>query len=228
MSRLTYALAPCFMLSVLFAAAGCQEPQKDDGQEHNAEAERMRALEDQLSQAERDRIANENRLRDLQAELDRMRDELSKASEPGPKWRAVPGGAMTSIEGTILFDSGKAELKTTARGTLNAVAAMIVQKFPDHNVYVFGHTDNEPIRHSGWKDNYELSTQRALSVLRFLRGQGVTADLCAGGWGEFRPVADNGSAKSRQMNRRVEIYAMEKEASGLRGSSASAAFPAGR
>jgi chemotaxis protein MotB len=146
----------------------------------------------------------------LQNELNALRQQLAERPEPSPApgWDTVPGGAMTSIEGTILFDSGKAALKPTARQTLDAVAGVISEKFPDYDIYVFGHTDDQPIRKSGWKDNYELSAQRALSVVRMLRSMAVDCKMAAAGWGEQLPIEANTSASARQRNRRVEIYAM--------------------
>ena len=118
---------------------------------------------------------------------------------------------MTSIEGTVLFDSGKAHLKSGARSTLGKVVDAVKSQFADHEIYVFGHTDATPIKQSGWEDNYELSCQRALTVVRFLRSQGVTAPMAACGWGKQRPISGNDTAQARQANRRVEIFAMAHE-----------------
>ena len=183
--------------------------------------QRIRELEDALRQAEADRDANRDRLAQLQNELDNLRRQLAETPEPPPPpdWKAVEGGAMTSIEGTLLFDSGKAILKPGARETLNRIADVISDRYPDYDVYVFGHTDNEPIRYSAWKDNYELSAQRALTVTRYLRDALGSTNICAGGWGEYRPVAENTSAEGRQANRRVEIYAMRPQADAEPGQS---------
>ena len=86
------------------------------------------------------------------------------------------------------------------------------ENFADHDIYVFGHTDNVPIRESGWKDNYELSCQRALSVVRQLQASCVMQFVAACGWGEHRHVADNASNATRQANRRVEIFALAPQA----------------
>ena len=128
-----------------------------------------------------------------------------------PKWENVPGGVMTSIEGTVLFDSGKATLKPGAREALSAIAEVISSRYPDYDIYVYGHTDNEPIKHSPWKDNLELSAQRGLTVARYLMEVLGSTDVSAGGWGEHRPKAENTTAANRQANRRVEIYAMRPQ-----------------
>ncbi len=200
------------MLSVglmLAAAVGCQEPKQEppvDVSYH--EGDRLNELESQLANALRDLGAANDRIRALQAENDRLARDLASKPEPAPGWTNVPGGAMTSIEGTVLFDSGKVVLKSSAKGTLDEIARVIGEKFPGYDVYVFGHTDDVPIRVSGWKDNYELSAQRALSVVRYLYGAGVSQDMLAGGWGDRRPVAPGTSSMARQANRRVEIFAM--------------------
>ncbi len=213
MSRLTRSTPPLLLLSLLIGLVGCQDPNKDmagDDQAAQSAADRIRDLEDLLDQAEQDRMTAEDQALALRTERDRLKAELAArgTSEPAAGWESVPGGAMISIEGTVLFGSGKAVIKPTGKQTLDEVARAINEQFPGHDVYVFGHTDNEPIRVSGWKDNYELSCQRALSVLRHLKGKGVMQYVAACGWGEDRPVADNASGQARQANRRVEIFAM--------------------
>jgi chemotaxis protein MotB len=228
MSRVTRTLATLFSLGFLGLAVGCNETNAKAGeqdQEMRLAQDKIRELQNQLAQADRDRLASQDELDRLRAQLSAARNELASKPEPAPEpgWQNVPGGVMTSIEGTVLFDSGKAALKSNARQTLASIVSVLSQKYPDYDVYVFGHTDNQPIRHSGWKDNYELSCQRALSVVRQLKSQGVRNNASAAGWGDQLPVADNASAGARQANRRVDIYAMRPldELSG----SASAAPP---
>jgi len=201
---------------ILMTAVGCEEQKKPPVVDQAAldAADRIAKLQAQLDKARKDRTADQDRIRQLQAEIDRLNRELAAKPVPKPApegWTAVPGGAMISIEGTILFDSGKAILKTTGKPTLNSIAATIQEKYPNHEIYVFGHTDTDPIRYSKWVDNYELSCQRALTVLRHLISQGLGNHIAACGWGESRPAADNVSAESKRMNRRVQIFAMEPE-----------------
>ena len=68
----------------------------------------------------------------------------------------------------VFFDSGKADLRPEAYPILDKVAEFLKEEVPDRNVAIEGHTDNEPIKYSGWKSNWELSTARALSVLHYL------------------------------------------------------------
>lgn len=164
----------------------------------------------------------------LQSELDQLKEskgELEKAkSELETKLKDELAGGNLSVAlserglvvtvlDSVLFDSGKAELKESAKSTLAKVASVLSAKVPDHLVYVEGHTDNDPIRHSGWRSNWELSTARATEVIHyFIDSQAVTPDhLIATGYGEFHPVASNETEAGKAKNRRVEIVISPKK-----------------
>ena len=94
---------------------------------------------------------------------------------------------------------------------LDKVADVLNTTVADLNVGIEGHTDNRPIKRSGWKSNWELSTARALSVLHYLSGKSVAESrLAAIGYGEYKPVASNDTKEGRQKNRRVEIVILPK------------------
>lgn len=114
-------------------------------------------------------------------------------------------GIYVDIQDSILFDSGKAELKTDGKETLELIAELL-NKF-DNRVIVEGHTDNIPSTSSRYPTNWELSTDRALSVLRFLSDHQNVAPsrLSAAGFGEHHPVVANDSTENRRRNRRVNI-----------------------
>ncbi len=207
MLRMVQKCSLIMVLGLSAALLGCNDP-KDTGRDDQSAqmlADKIRDLENQLAQADARHNQDQDQINSLRSELERLRAQQNTAPEG---WTGVPGGAMTSIEGTILFDSGKADLKPGAKKVLAQVVAVIKQQFPDREVYVFGHTDNDPIKHSKWKDNYELSCERSLSVVRYLQSDGIANYMAACGWGEHRPTAENSSAQSKQSNRRVEIYAM--------------------
>jgi flagellar motor protein MotB len=115
-------------------------------------------------------------------------------------------GLVTRMVDQVLFDPGKAELRHNASGVLDKVA-QVLQEVPDQPIGIEGHTDNQPIRHSGWSDNEELSVARANAVMNYLvEKRGVeSARLTASGYGESRPIEDNSTAAGRQKNRRVEV-----------------------
>ena len=201
----------------LWLSVGCNDPNKDDGELGAAaagQAARIAELESQLDQAQRDRAANEDRRLALRNEIDRLQGDLDEQKDRPGGFTSVPGGAMTSIEGNVLFDSGKADLRAGATTVLNQIAQVLEAQFANHDIYVFGHTDNEPIKVSSWKDNYELSCQRALSVVRHLLTRGVPETTMAGGWGANMPASDNGTAVGKQANRRVVIFAIRRRDAG--------------
>jgi chemotaxis protein MotB len=77
----------------------------------------------------------------------------------------------------------------------------------DLSVGIEGHTDNQPIKYSGWKSNWELSSARALSVVHYLQDEKaiVPERLSAIGHGEYKPVESNDTKEGRAKNRRVEV-----------------------
>jgi len=77
-----------------------------------------------------------------------------------------PGQVHVRVPGDVLFESGKIELKNSARATLSDVARVLRTRYDNHTVRVEGYTDSDPIRRSKWSDNLELSLQRAAAVRR--------------------------------------------------------------
>jgi len=117
---------------------------------------------------------------------------------------------LFTISGEVLFESGQAKLKRMAESTLRLVAHEIKGKIkndPNWVIRVEGHTDNIPINTLRYNSNWELSTARAISVVRFfLENFYFKPDqLQAMGYGEFNPIASNLTSQGRKMNRRVEI-----------------------
>ncbi|MCF7873859.1 MAG: OmpA family protein [Candidatus Omnitrophica bacterium] len=120
-------------------------------------------------------------------------------------------GLVITFVAEVLFNSGKAKIKQDSKEMLDKVARILKEEVPGNEIGVEGHTDNIPIKHSGWDSNWELSTQRALSVLYYLESKGVNSKkLSARGYGPYRPVASNDTEKGRQLNRRVEIVVLPK------------------
>ena len=115
-------------------------------------------------------------------------------------------GLVVTFLSEVLFDSGKADIRKKVYKSLDKVADVLVDSASGMDVGIEGHTDNQPIKYSGWKSNWELSGARARSILDYLIKKGVEpARLSFIGYGEYRPVASNTTAKSKQLNRRVEI-----------------------
>lgn len=122
-------------------------------------------------------------------------------------------GVIIQLRDNILFESGKSDLKDNSKSILDKISSLI-STFPN-NVIVEGHTDNVPINTFKFESNWELSTARAVTVVRYFveqRGQNPIR-FSAAGYGEFKPVAPNDTADNKAMNRRVNILivATEKE-----------------
>jgi chemotaxis protein MotB len=105
----------------------------------------------------------------------------------------------------VLFASGSATLSADGRSTLSQVASVLAT-LEDRSFQIEGHTDNVPIATAAFPSNWELSSARALSVVRVLIQGGVPAERLSGaGYGEYQPVASNDDPQSRRRNRRIEI-----------------------
>jgi chemotaxis protein MotB len=200
----------------LLAASGCEDPKQriamleEENRSLYADLDTLRAGMASIKQ-QRDRC--ENDLLTLQGDNNDLRGRLSATPQqvdmPG-QWQAVPGGAMIAIPGSVLFSSGKVTLKQDSKSVMSRIASEIQSNFSGKDIYVFGHTDTDPIKKSKWQDNRQLSSERALAVVRHLQSQGVSpASLVACGCGEHRPATSNKSTSGRAKNRRVEIFAVD-------------------
>lgn len=108
----------------------------------------------------------------------------------------------------VLFQSGRADLNASAARNLAALGASI--QSTEGDVIVEGHTDNVPVR-GRYRSNWELSAARAFSVIQALTRAGVPSHrLAAWGFGENRPIVDNGTPEGRQRNRRIAVVILKK------------------
>ena len=114
-------------------------------------------------------------------------------------------GIVIHFTDRVLFDLGRAELRPDAERVLRGVFDVLAS-WP-HHIRVEGHTDNLPIETVQFPSNWELSTARAARVVRFVVEEGKIPPerLSAAGYGEYRPIADNGTAAGRARNRRVDV-----------------------
>jgi chemotaxis protein MotB len=115
------------------------------------------------------------------------------------------GLAIRVLTDSLLFSSGSATLESQGAPLLTEIAALLNVDHV-HPIAVEGNTDNVPITGGTFPSNWELSTARASSVVRFLIGRGVDSQrLSATGYAEQHPIATNSTAAGRALNRRVEI-----------------------
>jgi chemotaxis protein MotB len=122
----------------------------------------------------------------------------------------TPKGISVTLNDLFLFDLGKAELKKEAFPILTQLATL----FPTLNttISIEGHTDNLPLATGSlYRDNWGLSNERSLSVLRYFINSGLDPKkLVSSGFADTRPVADNDTVENRAKNRRVEIVVLRE------------------
>ena len=125
--------------------------------------------------------------------------------------KVLKGVVYISLADNMLFKTGSYEISPRAMETLSKIAK-IIKDYNDYDVLVEGNTDNVPISRTNIRNNWDLSTLRASSVVQTLQNDfGVNpARLTAGGRGEYNPIADNDTEVGRQRNRRTEIIITPK------------------
>jgi chemotaxis protein MotB len=115
------------------------------------------------------------------------------------------GRMVVKLPAGVLFASGSADISNEGRTALAEVAA-ILKQFPDRRFMIAGHTDNVPLVKSTFKNNWELSTARAVTVTTQLIAAGMNpTKLSAAGYSEYEPVRSNVTEPGRHENRRIEI-----------------------
>ena len=185
------------VISVLFMFSGCavvfQKGRRSD-------IERIKELESKINDLEATKKMLEAR---LQEEISNKQVKVSMEDK----------GLVITVMAKVLFDSGKAELKPEFLSILDKVGKILKEQVPSKYIEIQGHTDNQPIKYSGWKSNWELSCARALSVVHYLIDNcGINPQrIYASCFGEYRPVATNTTKEGRQKNRRVEIIVLPEE-----------------
>ena len=188
-----------------------------------AHEETQQALDDTTRQAQIDGIRQSQLRRDVmeaRQALDRMAEPAAGVKELADLVRqrfadeiqqnqlsVRAGRRRVKLASADIFDFVKAvELGSRSVQTLDRLAELL-QEMPSYQVRFAVHTDSIPLRQgSKWPTNWELSTARAAKLVRYLIDKGVAGErLSTGGYGEYRPVADNDTPEGRRQNRRVEV-----------------------
>jgi len=153
-----------------------------------------------------DELEKQKKIAEARAAMFRtLADKLRSMVDAGQIKVTVRNGRMLLVlPNDILFDSGKTELKPEGKDALAKVAKVLATM--DRRFLVAGHTDNLPIKTKKFQSNWELSTQRAVEVVRLLIDGGMKpSQVGAAGYAEYDPAADNATADGQKQNRRIEI-----------------------
>ena len=167
-----------------------------------------RELRAQLEERDRALDATTSDLREANRMLREQQELMSTAATPANPFAGIDGVSTTvdgnevtvSMEGDILFDSGRATLRASAKKSLDQIASVLRQDFAGKMIVVAGHPDSDPIRKSGFKSNHHLGFERGWAVYEYLSKHGVPADRMA--VSSYGPNDPRGSKKA---SRRVEI-----------------------
>jgi chemotaxis protein MotB len=188
------------------------------------EREQLKEEQSQLNaRLEQERAAKEEEIRRLtktQEELSRsLQDEIAKGNIT---IQQVRDRLTINMVDRVLFDSGQAQVKPAGLKVLKQVSD-VLNKITDKQIRIEGHTDNVPIStklQDRFKTNWELSTARATTVVRYLIDQGGVQPqaLSAVGYADTHPIAGNDSEAGRSSNRRIEIVLYPKDLSQITGS----------
>ena len=136
---------------------------------------------------------------------------LSKEELKEVDVQVLKGVVYISLADNMLYKSGSYEINSRAAETLSKIAK-IIKDYKDYDVLIEGNTDNVPIKRENIRNNWDLSTLRASSVVQALQNDyGVDPKrLTAGGRGEYNPIASNDTEVGKQRNRRTQIIITPK------------------
>ena len=178
--------------------------------------ERNRVLEVQLQAEIAMRKVAEEKVALLKDALQRMRGSLDagrieahQAIQEGFEVNPLSGGII--LEDSVYFASGKHKLRAAGMDNLKVLAGRLLNpEYAGFNIRVDGHTDNQPIKKSPYRDNWQLGLERAKAVQDFFILQGVgPGRIFVATFADSQPIADNFSAAGRKRNRRVEIQIID-------------------
>ena len=194
----------------LAGLVGCNTVPREDYDAAVAESAQLRS---ELASA-RERLASaSSRNSQLEQDLLLAQSEVEKALANGTTgFEGIEGTTLSSrgadvvvgVAGDVLFDSGKVDLKSSARQTLDRIAGVINSQYAGRQIRIEGYTDTDPIRKSQWKTNERLSAERAMSVEAYLVSKGVDNNRIYSA--AFGSAEQRGS---KAQSRRVEIVVLQ-------------------
>jgi chemotaxis protein MotB len=192
-------------------------------QQNVAMKNRLEALGQDLSKVQTERQTTEQELDTARKRMEELKKSTQQAEIRISQFRGLlsrfkemintgklqvevrEGRMLVKLPDNILFDPGKTALKPEGKDAIRQVAA-VLKDVQNRNFQVAGHTDNVPIKSTKFASNWELSSARALEVVRLMTDEGLDARrVSAAGYADTQPVAPNDTPPGREKNRRIEI-----------------------
>jgi len=210
------------MFLAIFSLSGCTYIQRfKKADELEIENQNLKNRIAQLQKEKVKEIEHVVKQKDKElSELEKAKLDLEEAlkKEIGDykaKLEMTERGLVITFLSEVFFDSGKDVIRENGKESIRRVAEVLNHDVLNSNVAIEGHTDNQSIKYSGWKTNWELSSARALAVLHYFVDECKVEPtrLSANGYGEFRPVVVNDTKENMQKNRRVEIVILPSKIS---------------
>ncbi len=206
---------------VAFGLVGCASAKMT---RENAELRtQVQNLSDQLATAQAENAQLNQQLAGTESDLSKARAEYAaqqseleamtkKLTGQGFDVQMRQGMMVVTMPQKILYNSGSADLSTTGKDKLKQLTTTLNGELKGFPIQVQGHTDTDPIVRTKdkYKSNWELSYDRAQTVVYYLISAGVDAKrIHAAAFGQYSPVTANSSADGKAKNRRVEIVVMQ-------------------
>lgn len=177
---------------------------------------RFEECQSALENIDADRANLSQQLSESQKKIAQLQKEIKEGKTAGQasgfgddmdvKYDAVAGTITVTLPNTLLFAPGAVALKASTIKELDHIKSVLSERYGNMDIDVVGHTDSDPIKKSKWKDNWQLSSERALTVLRYLTSRGIRDEkIRAVASGASKPVASNDTSAGKSSNRRVEI-----------------------
>ena len=210
------------LAALSLTAGGCCDKEKKQIQalqaQYNDLSSQNTDLRDQLSAARQRQSELLTQIDSKDGEISSLRTDLAakpaapEAGTAATGWQQTTIGDKITVGSDILFSSGRATLTTAGTQALAKIASDIKTSYAGLSVRVYGYTDSDPIKKTKnlWKDNIELSANRAMAVTRYLISKGIKAEAIETiGMGETHYVSSNTTKAAKSKNRRVEIFVIK-------------------
>ena len=174
--------------------------------------EQISALTREMNEIKELNKRQKDELSRLESQASELEKQLRSEIEKGDiRLKRYHDKLIINLDDKISFPSGSAVLKQEILPALDKIKK-ILSEYPEYQIIVEGHTDNVPIRTAKFRNNWQLSTERALSVLDYLLSKMEidSARFSASGFGEHNPIVPNNSDENKSLNRRVDIVVIPR------------------